>query len=88
MTQKEVTDIFGIPIRWTRQFDPEGKRIPLPLHFGDSEGALRRPWDGKIHKGASFSVAHDGSINGILILVIGPSGGESRTSRDASNTQP
>jgi hypothetical protein len=76
LTQEQVVAVFGTPVAWSRRGDPHGDRIPLPLHFGDVDGALQRPWNGAEKKGASFSIARDGSVNGILILATGPVGGE------------
>jgi hypothetical protein len=76
LTQNEVIAVFGTPVAWTRRGDPHGNRIPLPLHFGDADGPpILKHWDGVAKKGASFSVAHDGSVNGILMWAIGPVGG-------------
>jgi hypothetical protein len=72
LSREEVIAVFGMPVAWSRKAGSHADRIPLPLHFGDVEGVLKRPWDGIPAKGASFSVAHDGSINGIMILAIGP----------------
>jgi hypothetical protein len=83
LTQEEVIAVFGTPVVWNRKGDPHGDRIPLPLHFGDVEGPVRRPWDGTATKGASFSIAHDGSVNGILILATGYEG-DAKLDRDSS----
>jgi hypothetical protein len=75
LTQDEVIAVFGTPVAWTRRGDPHGDRIPLPLHFGDADGPpIQKHWDGVAKKGASFSVAHNGSVNGILMWAIGPVG--------------
>ena len=71
LTQEQVIAVFGTPVAWTRPGDPHGDRIPLPLHFGDA-WPLQKTWDGVARKAASFSIAHDGSVNGIQILAIGP----------------
>jgi hypothetical protein len=77
LTADQVIAVFGPPVRWTREADPEGKRIPLPLHFGDPTGAAKSAlhWDGTPRKGASFAVAADGSITSIMMMAIGPVGG-------------
>ena len=72
LTREEVIAVFGTPVAWTRDIDPHGDRIPLPLHFGDVEGVTKTPWDGTQKKGASFSIGRDGSVNGIMIVAIGP----------------
>jgi hypothetical protein len=74
LTQNEVIGVFGTPNVWTRRVDPHGDTIPMPLHFGDELGLPRPRWDGTLKKGASFSTARDGTVNGILIFAIGPSG--------------
>lgn len=75
LTQKEVIAVFGTPNVWTRSGDPHGDRIPLPLHFGDEMDFSIPSWDGTLKKGASFSTAGDGSVNGILLMATGPVGG-------------
>lgn len=75
LTQDEVIAVFGKPNVWTRSVDPQGERIPLPLHFGDEMWPPRARWDGALKKAASFSIARDGSVNGILIMAHGPVGG-------------
>jgi hypothetical protein len=83
LTKEDVIAVFGTPVAWSRQGDPHGDRIPLPLHFGDVEGPMRRPWNGTATKGASFSIAHDGSVNGILILATGYEG-DAKLNRDST----
>jgi len=75
LTQDEVIAVFGTPVAWSRRVDPHGDSIPLPLHFGDVQGPLQTPWDGTVKKGASFSTVPNGSVNGILVVAIGPDGG-------------
>jgi hypothetical protein len=76
LTKEQVVAVFGTPVAWSRRVDPHGDRIPLPLHFGDLEDSPQTHWDGVARKGASFSTARDGSVNGILIVAIGPGGAE------------
>jgi hypothetical protein len=71
LTQDEVISVFGTPVPWTRRIDPHGDRIPLPLHFGNVDEVVQRPWGGAPKKGASFSIARDGTVDGFMILAIG-----------------
>jgi hypothetical protein len=87
LTQEQVIAVFGMPVAWARPGDPHGDRIPLPLHFGDA-WPLQKTWDGVARKAASFSIAHDGSVNGIQVLVIGPvDSAKARPASESSSAQ-
>jgi len=72
LTREQVIAVFGTPVEWTGRASPRGDHIPLALRYGVLEETPQAHWDGVARTGASFSVARDGAVSGIIIVATGP----------------